>query len=1748
MRRLSCFLLVFVAGPALAQERPLPPPDRVPVLRLSQERPSAPVTSLAFAPDGSTLYVGGIEKLVRAYSVATGDAQAPIRIPVAPGNAGAVNAVAVSPDGKWLAVAGRAPMRGETRTGQEAVVIDTRQNSSVMLRDSGVIYVFDRTNPNRGQVLRGHQGAVFALAFADPPPADGPVLVSAALERDTDGNETGVLRAWDVAGAKEIAVRSGLPSTRTLPRLVAWSTGAKKGVRVAVAWRERNVKDQGVLRVWDTAANELRTYPDGERNHSLAVRRDRDGAVTAIVSGGFWNTPATGAYGRLVVRPTDGTAERVIPFPRTAGVHYLPLAVAAVGDSLVTLLETTAAPERAGEKSAELRLLSPDSTTVYRVPINGLSASKVPILTPSRDGRFVALAGFVDHRVEMFEVAALAAGRETRRVIGGETNGFTGVTFLDGGKLWLGEAGQTPTNDGLVFDFAARRVTTNDGKGKLDTAANAEIAFDTTRTPAVVAVTVAGQRAVYPLRPNERPTAAVYVPAWGKDRGPVVVVAHTETANEVTLVTVFDAITGRRLRQLVGPELSIQSLSFTASRSLLAAVGGDRTVTVWSLADLDKETGAIEGLRVTDNGTEVKVLTVAADSPAETRKIVAGDVIEGFAAANGKVDPVRTAAEFVWAIRSRRVGGTAAIRVKGKAEALNLPVGRGLEQRDPLFTLWLNPFGKAVNPDWVGWSPAGPYDASSPAAEARIGWLSNTGDPARPAAFDGADQHRKTYYRKDVLRFLVEQGELSSALEAQTDAYPLPPPRLTVQVVQAVPHPGGEVLLRDPKATLRVMLDDVSDDYPLERAVLKWRITALGDKPGAWRSVPLAGRDRTLDLDLSDHRWVRGHHAIEVTLHRTATSPIAVSAASEVPFAPPTPKLTVFANGKAVTEPTLATEANAIAFSAKIDSTDATDVTLTWTDPTGERGSAPLVGQENSVVKLKPGRTTIRLTATTRGAGEFAKHESHEVEVSVDFTPPKVVAAPRIGRISTTPAAEVGLAGEKPILITSAAKVRLEAAIDSADPITTVEWDDGDGKWVADPAGGRTGTVSHEVVLTLGKPRVIRLRAKSERSEFATAVAEVVHHPTLPMPQFTPLPAAVANAAFVVEGIFVPNEAAIRIAVLVASAGGTRQVEAVVDSKAGTWNATIPLEPGENRLGLLVRNDWRAKTSRNLTTITLRRPPRLLHIAPVDAGETGVADVVALASAADCALHVNGRVVETKQRHVTAFPGIEWWELTARAVPVTDTLKVTVRNTEGESEPRTVKVKRKVVPLQPPVIALADGPQDRAIDRPRTTLAFKVSSQSPLARVEVWHAGRAGGDFERVSIIDPTTATAVSDGFTLNAKADLELRPGVNQVRVVAVNSGGEVVANVAISYTAPGALVVIDGVDELGANGTSRALARKGELYEESVGGLVIVQGRVQWPADDATIRKPGLYAVLFANHIGHQPVRLEPVKEGASEFTFSAPVFLNTRDSTIRVELHATGRDGALPQQAASASNFRVKCKAPITQQRLHVVVIGVDVPPTERFTLAKQVVKSLGGSVPADRGMRFDRGEFKLGTFSQAILYPLVIGEVNDGSVAWALDEVNREVTRLSSGGGDKWLNDMVLVYYQGKDWTGPDGRRWLHTSRSLRYPDTVADRFAMRFEGLQSTPGVRLTVVNVANPGKPVDALVAGPPLLRYEWKDQASLERLFPLLEKAIAARRSLGDIVTDVRGQVAADPQRSGEPLEVIPTELRDRPIGSGSK
>src|SRR5437868_11446968 len=89
---------VLFAAPVLGQEKN----EAKPLLRLEAGGPTSNVTSLAFSPDGKTLYVAGYDKVVRVWRWNAGmakfelDEAISFRVPIGPGIDGAINAIALS--------------------------------------------------------------------------------------------------------------------------------------------------------------------------------------------------------------------------------------------------------------------------------------------------------------------------------------------------------------------------------------------------------------------------------------------------------------------------------------------------------------------------------------------------------------------------------------------------------------------------------------------------------------------------------------------------------------------------------------------------------------------------------------------------------------------------------------------------------------------------------------------------------------------------------------------------------------------------------------------------------------------------------------------------------------------------------------------------------------------------------------------------------------------------------------------------------------------------------------------------------------------------------------------------------------------------------------------------------------------------------------------------------------------------------------------------------------------------------------------------------------------------------------------------------------------------------------------------------------------------------------------------------------------------------------------------------------------
>ncbi len=124
--------------------------------------PLAPVSALAYTPDGARLLVGSYGR-VAVWDLAAGRVERHLE-----GVEGAVHAVVVSPDGKQVAVAGGKPAL------------------------SGGVLVYDLASPGKPLArLEGHGDVVYSCAWSP----DSRRLATASLDKQ--------VKLWEVAGGKE---------------------------------------------------------------------------------------------------------------------------------------------------------------------------------------------------------------------------------------------------------------------------------------------------------------------------------------------------------------------------------------------------------------------------------------------------------------------------------------------------------------------------------------------------------------------------------------------------------------------------------------------------------------------------------------------------------------------------------------------------------------------------------------------------------------------------------------------------------------------------------------------------------------------------------------------------------------------------------------------------------------------------------------------------------------------------------------------------------------------------------------------------------------------------------------------------------------------------------------------------------------------------------------------------------------------------------------------------------------------------------------------------------------------------------------------------------------------------------------------------------------------------------------------------------------------------------------------------------
>jgi len=292
--------------PRLVNRWPLPDlPDSA--LRRVLTGHNGPVTAVAIAPDGGWLATGYKDGTVRIWDAATGQARAALT-----GHRDRVTAVVIAPDGTWLATGGT----------------------------DGSVRIWDAPAGEERATLTGHRDQAIAVAIAP----DGTWLATGY-----DSGVGGKVRIWDAATGHKRATFVGHRGHQMTTVAIApdgnWlATGGTNGT----------------ARIWDTATKRLRVTLTGHRGHviTVAIAPDISWLATAdMATVKIWDTATTRARATLTVPGRKVTAVAIAPDSSW---------LATVSGGQVQLWDSSTGQQRAdltrhGNHRAAVAAVAPDS-------------------------------------------------------------------------------------------------------------------------------------------------------------------------------------------------------------------------------------------------------------------------------------------------------------------------------------------------------------------------------------------------------------------------------------------------------------------------------------------------------------------------------------------------------------------------------------------------------------------------------------------------------------------------------------------------------------------------------------------------------------------------------------------------------------------------------------------------------------------------------------------------------------------------------------------------------------------------------------------------------------------------------------------------------------------------------------------------------------------------------------------------------------------------------------------------------------------------------------------------------------------------------------------------------------------------------------------------------------------------------------------------------------------------------------------
>jgi len=1659
---------------------------------------------VAFSPDGARLYAAGTDKVVYVWTfdAAAGrfvlDPAATYRVPIGPGPHGILNALAVSPDGSLLATAGQ---------GLVHVASDVRHAGFSVpeigglndegYREQGTIYVFD-TRSRVATPLVGHLGPVFAMTFLPAAANKPPLLVSAAKEWDNAaGKYVGAVRVWDARHGTYVAGVE-VPYELKRPALAAWHTGpGTSQVRVAVAWGDATNQ----LRIWDVEKNSLIAVPDGSLNNVAALGPQPDQLITGSVERlRLWQLPL--AAGQAPAAPRE---LRLPP-------QSVPRAIALFASQTGGRLDRAAVVVRLGNGSEEDRLYFVDLDNFRLLGAasnlwNGRGA--MPAIAAAAG--HIAVAGGTRHELRVYAVNDLLGNRAAPQSLAApgvaprlasfvRKDRRLGVMFSAQPAFPRGGDPVPAEKENLVFDPKSGQISAATDWAPADADARpwkliprrvGNDAASAARTEIEV-VSPDGRSTSIRLNPDYEPTAYAVLPPSQRLAIPLVAVAAHELGQPS--LRLYNGQTGEPIRMLQEHVQKIISLGFSDDGRFLLSSGEDGMICAWSLLDLGDvlgKRGALRGVALKKDSGKIVVAEVG---DAGLPQLSKGDVLKGIME-HGRLREIATPLEFYMALSRIKPGETvdlARTGPDGRTAPLPVRIGQGVDERKPLFTLFVAADGQAESWQWVGWSPLGWYDASRRAAEQLIGWHFNTGDAAQPARFSRAQEYQVLHY-PGLLEQLLSEGK--PPLKKLQPPLPRPIARLGLSEPGQPPRVDGEsiVVVRSPAAELHLLLVGPAAEH-LD-AVL-WQ---FGD--GAAKPCKADGDNRWL-VPLDDALAGRGDHPLRITMRTAEREPQTFRETAVIRYVPLPPTVAEIAPEAArsvVHEPELG-------FRARVSPPPQCRLPLVCTliQTSGTREIARQTWEASGAMeidkrlKLEQGENVVQLVAANAaGAAAPAAAETIVTTRTITYTVLRV-PPPQIDLSLEQPGAEQHwTADTSETIVVQQPVLRIDGRVSSGEPLTELALSESEketGKPLPEFQAGKNASikVTRDIQLRPGLQRV-SIAARSEHSDRATAAWNVFYRPPAPQAAWT----SPADDSRIVEGrdarsvvlhgrfLAMPKDARRdRLAVAILRNGFPLPDQVAVDAEHDSFSATVALEPGENRLQWQVSNPWQGKSLSDFRRLNYLRPPRILDVkGPAEVKEPFADCTVRVQSPIDLPLRsvtVNGRDISLddispdKAGLEKPTAAATAWKLAVPRLALQqglNTITFSARNDDGETlQPQKLEVKMSLPPPPKAKIVILSPETDVRADDDRLSISVSVQSASRITALLLRRDG--------VELLRADVARQFEDmpgRFELVTELKTPLRDGVNLLEAVAVNAGGESSASVRATYVPPPVRVVVDRVEgvENGKPIAAELAEGKQPLFRQPADeGIVLVHGRVRW-SDDATRRlhpRPRLY--LSVNGFLQPPVPLGGKSD--LEQAWDATVRLNqAKDNWVTVQLPGVSQD------AGNRTRFCIDCLHPDARQRLMLLVISI--PEQDARALKTQALEAVQGKLVNDRD------QFATPAFPHGTLFGPLVGEV--ASHHAVINQLLTIRNRINSRVDSKDLgNDVVLIYYRGPEAVEQSGQFHLLTGENDLKTALSGTELALAFD---KAPGAQVFLLDVERSQVPGAAPVLGRRAVP-QWPDTSPL--------------------------------------------------------